>query len=421
MSVPLPSSVTKPQFEVADIFRLFGEEYRQNHHLPLSTHRLMWEIEHCRTSDLGGHLRKCDECGRLHIEYNSCCNRHCPKCQALVKARWLEARKAELLPVGYFHNVFTLPHELNPLILRNKSVTLNILFRAVKETLLTFGVDPRWHLNGQLGFMAILHTWDQKLNQHPHLHVIIPAGALSADKKTWTSTRKRKCRKTGIWKDFLFRVEPLSQTFRGKFLDFLKKAYQKRELKFSGTIQHLVKEMEFNRFCSPLYEKDWVVYSKKPFKGADHVFDYLGRYVHRVAISNNRIIDIKDGNVTFTWKDRNENYQIKEETLPAEVFIRRFLLHELPSGFMRIRYYGFLCNRFRKENLNIIRGLLGVEDTLEKPSKSSRELMLELTGIDPSLCPECKKGRMKKIFSVEKPPVYEILKKIMKLPKNDSS
>jgi|APSaa5957512622_1039677.scaffolds.fasta_scaffold29375_2 hypothetical protein len=421
MSAPISRPFSKPQFEVADIFRLIGEEYRKYHNLPLSTKRIMWEIEHCRTSELGGHLRQCDECDHRHNEYNSCCNRHCPKCQALAKARWLEARKTELLPVGYFHNVFTIPHEFNPLVLRNKKVVLNILFRAVKETLLAFGFDPKWHLSGQLGFIAILHTWDQKLNQHPHLHVIIPAGAMSSDKKKWTSTRKSKCRKTGIAKDFLFRVEPLSQTFRGKFLDFLKKAHKKGKLKFSGNIQHLAEKNKFDKFCSPLYDKNWVVFSKKPFKGAEHVFDYLGRYVHRVAISNNRIVNIKDGKVTFTWKDRNENYQTKEETVPADVFISRFLLHELPTGFVRIRYYGFLCNRFRQENLKIIRKILGVEETLEQPSKCALELIKELTGIDLSLCPKCQKGRMKTITTVKKPTVYTIMKKILKNQINDSS
>ncbi len=421
MSAPISTPSAKPQFEVADIFRQFGEEYRKNRHLPLSTVRMMWEIEHCRTSEMGGHLRECDECDHRHNEYNSCCNRHCPKCQALVKARWLEARKAELLPVGYFHNVFTLPHEFNPLVLRNKKVVYHILFRAVKETLLAFGYDPKWHLSGQLGFISILHTWDQKQFLHPHLHVIVPAGALSSDKKKWTSTRKRKCRKTGIAKDFLFRVEPLSETFRGKFLDFLKKAYRKGDLKFSGDIRHLAEKNEFDGFCSPLYRANWVVYSKAPFKGAEHVFDYLGRYVHRVAISNNRIVDVKDGKVTFVWKDRNENYRTKEETVPADVFIGRFLLHELPSGFMRIRYYGFLCNRFRKENLEIVREILGVEEALEQPSKSALELMMELTGIDLSLCPKCQKGRMRIIHSVKKPTIYTIMKKISTLRINDSS
>ncbi len=412
---------TKPQFEVADVIRLFGEEYCQNRNLPLSTKRIMWDIEHCRTSELGGHLMQCDECGYQHNEYNSCCNRHCPKCQALVKAKWLEARKAEILPVGYFHNVFTLPHELNLLVLGNKSVVLNILFWAVKETLLAFGFDPKWHLMGQLGFIAILHTWDQKLNLHPHLHIIIPAGVLSPEKDKWVPTKKRKCRKTGIEKDFLFRVEPLSETFRGKFLDLLKKAYRKEELQFSGDIEYLSNQFQFNNFCSLLYDKKWVVYSKKPFKGAEHVFDYLGRYVHRVAISNNRIVDINVENVTFTWKDRNEDYQIKEEKIPADLFISRFLLHELPAGFMRIRYYGFLSNRFRKVNLKIIRDLLRVQDRSEEPPKSSFELILELTGIDISICPECKKGKLKSVQSKNKPTSNEIWKKIMKNQITDSS
>ena len=421
MSAPISTAFIKPQFEIADIFSLFGKEYHKNHYVPLATARLMWEIEHCRSSEMGGHLKECDECDHLHIEYNSCCNRHCPKCQALVKARWLEARKTELLPVGYFHNVFTIPHEFNPLILRNKAVIYNILFRAAKETLLAFGLDPKWHLNGQLGFIAILHTWDQKLKQHPHLHIIIPAGALSLDKKEWISTRRKKCRKTGVMKDFLFRVEPLSITFRGKFLDFLKKAHKEKELKFSGNIQHLGDEKEFNRFCSPQYNKKWVVFSKKPFKGAEHVFEYLGRYVHRVAISNNRIVNIKDGKITFTWKDRKNNYETKNETLSADEFIRRFLLHELPSGFMRIRYFGFFPNRFRKENHKMILELLDVDESLEIPFKNALELMMELTGIDLTLCPKCEKGHMKSICSVRKPTIYTIMKEVLKARINNSS
>ena len=325
----------------------------------------------------------------------------------------MEARKAELLPVGYFHNVFTLPHELNPLILRNTDTLLSILFRAVKETLMVFGLDPKWHLEGNLGFLSILHTWDQQLNAHYHLHVIIPAGALAPDKSKWINTRRRKNKKTGQMKDFLFHVKALSATFRGKYLDFLKKAFCNNELKFPKAIENLAKKMNFERFCWDLQQKDWVVYSKAPFKGPEYVFEYLGRYVHRVAISNDRIKNIEDGKVTFTIKNRDKDYKTEEVTLPVDLFMTRFLLHELPSGFMKIRYYGFLCNRYKKENLNRIRGLLGI-GPLEKLEKTTLELMLELTGKDLGLCQNCKKGKMKLFSTINKPKYLKIYSRFPK-------
>jgi hypothetical protein len=374
-----------PGYEVADIFRKYGEQYRSDHPLPLSHLKVMHDIEVCRTAYLGGHLEQCDCCGFQRISYNSCRNRHCPKCQTLTKARWLEARKVELLPVTYFHNVFTLPHELNPLTLCNKEVVFRILFKAVSETLMQFGANPENGLGGKLGFTCVLHTWDQTLLDHFHLHCLIPSGALSSNGDRWLSARE----------DFLFSVRALSKVFRGKFIDLLKQAFAKDDIIFPGAIQHLKTQEEFLKLLKQLWEKDWVVYSKKPFAGPQQVLDYLGRYTHRVAISNNRIIGIDNGQVSFTYKDRKNNDSRKVMTLKADEFIRRFLLHVLPDRFMRIRHFGFLANRSKKHNLGLCRQLLGLSPELpEVAKKTSRELMFDLTGIDPTKCPQCTRGTM---------------------------
>lgn len=370
------------KWEVADIFRLHGKAYRNGHLLPLSDLKVMHAIEVCRTSWLGGHVEKCDSCGFKQYAYNSCRNRHCPKCQSLTKARWIEDRKSELLPVGYFHNVFTLPHELNPLALRNKKTVFNILFKSVSETLLEFG---RNNIGGTLGFLCILHTWDQKLLDHFHLHCVIPAGALSADKRRWIPAKK----------NFLFRVDKLSIVFREKFIDYLERAYTNGELIFPGKISTLKNRRGFRRFIDGLREHQWVVYSKKPFAGPEQVLDYIGRYTHRVAISNNRIIDVRDGRVTFAYRDRRNGDVSKSMTLKAEEFIRRFLLHVLPEGFVRIRHLGMLANRCKKENIRHIRELTCVPEIAQrKAKKSMQELMLELTGTDINICPCCKDGIM---------------------------
>jgi hypothetical protein len=345
---------------------------------------------------LGGHLEQCDACGFERPAYNSCRNRHCPKCQALAKARWLDERKAELLPVGYFHDVFTLPHELNPISLTNKRAIYNILFRSVSETLLEFGKDPRHRLGGKPGFIAILHTWDQTLMDHIHLHCLIPAGALSFDGKSWIHASKK----------FLFPVKALSRAFRQRFIRLLKKAFKKGEIIFPGNTRQLGTKKGFSRLINRLWGKDWVVYSKKPFKRPEYVLDYLGRYVHRVAISNNRIIAVEDKTVTFWYKKRlkSEKPVKKKMGLKAEEFIRRFLLHVLPSDFMRIRYFGFLSNRYRKERLRQCRGLLGICPDLPQISKKTcREMILQFTGFDISICPHCKKGNMIIIKEIPRP------------------
>ncbi len=382
----IPSA--RPKWEVADVFRMHGKEYRGNHSLPLSHLKVMRSIEVCRTSYLGGYVEKCRLCGFKKPAYNSCRNRHCPKCQSLTKARWLEDRKSELLPVGYFHNVFTLPHKLNPLILRNKKTVFNILFKSVSETLLEFG---RNNTGGKLGFLCILHTCEQKLRDHFHLHCVVPAGALSFDGCKWIPIRE----------DFLFDVTALSIVFRKKFVDYLKAARNNSDLVFTGKTAVLETERGFSRFIDSLMEHRWVVYSKKPFGGPEQVLDYIGRYTHRVAISNNRIINVKDGRITFAYRDRKRDDIHRTKTLDADEFIRRFLLHVLPNGFMRIRHFGVFANRCKKQNIQRIRELNGVSETVtEKTKKTTQELMLELTGTDVAMCPCCKKGIMEVIAEI---------------------
>ncbi len=367
--------------ELADIFRNYGQEYRQNHALPLSHLRVMRAVERCRTAALGGHLQQCDACGFERPAYNSCRNRHCPKCQSLANARWLEKQKLEILPVGYFHLVFTVPHELNRLILVNKKPLINILFHAVSETLLEFA---RTHLGGTLGLTAVLHTWDQILLDHFHLHCLVPAGALSGDQNRWIPAGK----------NFLFPVKALSIVFRGKFLEFLKKAFDQKKLLFVGQSAPLADGGTFTLLLKILRQKPWVVYAKKPFASPDSVLDYLGRYTHRVALSNNRICSLHNSEVTFTYRDRKNQNQLKLMKLQVYEFIRRFLLHVIPKGFMRVRHFGFLANR-SKERLSTCRQLLGLLPALPKPlQRSTHELMLALTGIDLTRCPRCRKGTL---------------------------
>jgi hypothetical protein len=337
----------------------------------------MRAIETCRTAYLGGHAEKCNCCGFKRPAYNSCRNRHCPKCQALVKARWLQDRKSELLPVGYFHTVFTIPHELNLIAMYNSRIIYDLLFRSVAETLQEFAADPK-HLGGKPGFTAILHTWDQKLLYHIHLHCVIPGGALSHDGKRWIHARK----------EFLFPVKALSKMFRGKFTAYLKEEFINGDLKIPEGVY-------FNRLLNQLWKKEWVVYAKAPFGGPEKVLDYLGRYTHRVAISNNRIKKVKNGMVSFTYRDRADGDSRKMLTLPAPELIRRFLKHVLPKSYMRIRHFGFLAPRSKGRDLARCRELLGVvTEDVKLPRKTPRQLMLEITGVDIEKCPRCKLGRM---------------------------
>jgi hypothetical protein len=366
----LAAGEKKARPELADVFRQYGDSYRKTHPLPASHQKVMRAIGVCRTQALGGHLKQCDSCGFEHPSYNSCRNRHCPKCQSLAKAKWLEKQTAELLPVGYFHLVFTLPHEFNRLILAHKKILLTLLFKAVSETLLEFG---QRRFKGTLGIIAVLHTWDQMLKDHFHLHCLIPAGALSVDHSRWIGARP----------NFLFAVTALSQVFRGKFLALLQQACDK------GKIPPATNEIQASR------QKSWVVYAKKPFGSPQTVLDYHGRYTHRVALSNNRILNVENGEVTFSYRDRSDKDRLKSMTLDAHKFIRRFLLHVLPDGFMRIRHFGFLANRVKKLALPQCRKLLGLHPALPQlPKRSAHELLRELTGIDLSRCPSCKQGTM---------------------------
>jgi len=386
----------RPRWEVADIFREYGDAYRQAHPLPLSHLKVMHAIEVCRTSYLGGHLEHCDSCDYERPVYNSCRNRHCPKCQALTKARWLAARQAELLPVGYFHNVFTLPHELNPLALVNQQVVYDLLFRSVSETLQEFGADPKHGLGGKLGFTAILHTWDQKLLYHVHLHCLIAGGALSFDGQGWTAAHP----------NFLFPVKALSRVFRGKFIHYLQKAFLAGKLVFPGKAASLETEKGFSGFINQLWSKDWVVYSKQPFAGPEQVLDYLGRYTHRVAIANHRIKKVESGYVTFSYLNRKNGGKLEEMTLKAQAFIGRFLLHIVPQSYMRIRHFGFLANRNKEQDLGRCRELLGgcrqVPEGMGVTCGNTNELMLRLTGLDLTKCPCCQMGTMVVVGQIPK-------------------
>ncbi|MFC1825669.1 IS91 family transposase [Thermodesulfobacteriota bacterium] len=378
----------KSGLEVADIFRAYGPAYRKVHgkEMPLSQHRVMKAIEICRTSELGGHVDECDECRALRISYNSCRNRHCPKCQSLDKERWLEARKKDVLPVQYFHVVFTIPEQLWPIALRNRKVVYSILFRAVSETLKELAGDLK-HLGAKIGFIAILHTWSQILLHHPHIHCLVPGGGLSLDGKRWI----------GCKEDFFIHVEVLSRLFRGKFLHHLKEAYNSGALGFPGTIEELKSKRAFGKLFTELYGKEWVVNSKPAFKNAESVMEYLGRYTHRVAITNDRIVQLEGNQVIFKYRDREDNDKVKLMSVDALEFIRRFLLHVLPDGFMKIRHYGILSNRNRNDKLPICKSLLGppVRDIACIEEKESwEELLFRITGIDLKVCPHCGKGNM---------------------------
>lgn len=382
----MSSSQQSNRIEVADIFREFGPLYRQIHKLPSYILKTMKDIESCRTAALGGHVDECDRCGHVMISYNSCRNRHCPKCQNLAKERWIQERKRDLLPVPYFHLVFTLPDTLNPLALVNPKAMYDLLFKSASEALLELGQDPE-HLGAQVGMIAILHTWGQNLLDHLHLHGIVPGGGLSKDGQAWISSRE----------DFFIHVMALSRSLRGKFLFYLKKAYRAGSLKCVGKAQHLGDPKAFQILVDQLYELEWVVYSKRPFGGPEQVLEYLGRYTHRVAISNNRIVKWEDGRVTFRWRDYRDGDQVKLMTLDALEFIRRFLLHILPQGFFKIRYYGILGSRNRHTKLKRCKELLGVAIDQDSPGsqpESWEELLFELTGLDPRICPKCQEGRM---------------------------
>ncbi len=372
--------------ELADIFRQHGPAYRRSHSMPLNHLRVMRAVEVCRTATLGGHKDKCDSCGHIEISYNSCRNRHCPKCQTLQKEKWIEARNEDLLPIQYFHVVFTIPSELNPLVIMNQKALYNLMFRSASETLIELSNNPR-HLGARIGFMGVLHTWGQNLMDHPHIHCVVTGGGLSMEGKRWVSCRKR----------FFIPVRVMSALFRGKFLSYLKSAFEIEDLIFPGGIGHLGDPHVFERFRRQLYHKKWVVYCKPPFDGAERVLQYLGRYTHRIAISNNRILTAEDGTVTFRWRDYSDGDKQKTMTLKVDEFIRRYLLHVLPNRYVRIRHFGLLANRSRKDNITLCRELLGTCMSITKKKETWQEQLLRICGIDVTTCPVCQKGRMFRI------------------------
>jgi Putative transposase/Transposase zinc-binding domain len=361
--------------EVADIVRRFGPAFRETYrgHLNRSQLRTLGAIEACRTAALGGHVYECAHCGARKIVYNSCRNRHCPKCQSLQTAQWLEQRRAELLPVPYFHVVFTLPEELNPLALSHPRLLYDLLFRCASETLLEIAADPK-HLGARIGLLAILHTWSQKLTLHPHLHCLVPAGGLSIDGDWWVRCRRR----------FFLPVRVLSKLYRGKFLAALQAAVEKGDLPPT----HLPA-------LDPLYRKPWMVYSKPPFGNPKQVLAYLARYTHRVALTNQRLVKITDEKVTFTWKDYADAETQREMTLSGEEFLRRFLLHVLPERFVRIRYFGLFANRHREQRVALCRSLLSGPPAQKLEAESWQARLQRLSGIDPLLCTTCGQPAMR--------------------------
>jgi hypothetical protein len=334
--------MVRPRLEVADIFREYGAAYSESHRTALlpEQRRVIRAITLCRTAALGGHVEACAECHHQRISYNSCRNRHCPKCQSLESARWLAERQAELLPVEYFHLVFTLPEELAPLALQNKRVIYNLLFSAASATLRRLAADPR-HLGAEIGFLAVLHTWGQQLQHHPHLHCVVPGGGLSPDRQRWVSCRR----------GFFLPVKVLSRFFRRLLLEELQRAFDNQQLSFHGRVAPLADPPAFAELLNGLRHKEWVVYAKPPFGSPAKVLAYLGGYTHRVAISNHRLVKSEDGRVSFRWKDYRHASRQSVVTLEAAEFIRRYLVHVLPSGFQRIRHYGLLSNRGGREKL----------------------------------------------------------------------
>jgi hypothetical protein len=379
----------RPALELADIFRQHGPAYRRTHALPRDRLRVMRAIEVCRTAALGGHVEKCDQCSYTRIAYNSCRNRHCPKCQNTERARWLQSRQAELLPVEYFHVVFTVPEEIARIAYYNQREVYGILLRTAADTLLTIARDPK-HLGAEIGFFTILHTWGQNLQHHPHVHCVIPGGGLSSDHTRWISCRP----------GFFLPVRVLSRLFRRLFLAALQTAFDKGKLRFFGELKQLRDAACFTAYLQPLRETEWVIYAKPPFGGPHQVLEYLGRYTHRVAISNRRLLSVDADSVTFQWKDYRAHGRQKSRhmTLAADDFIRRFLIHTLPDRFQRIRHCGFLANRHRKRNLELARRLLSKPITQLLPAAAQCLIVLAaLTASQPLRCPACGVGQLVRI------------------------
>ena len=367
----------KKKIEVQDIIKKYGEEYKEKHKMMPHIAKTMEAIEKCRTEKLGYHEDVCDECGYRKISYNSCRNRHCPKCQSIARAKWVEEREAEILNVKYFHVVMTIPSELYMIAYQNQRKVYKILFKATAETLEELARDKKY-LGAEIGFMEVLHTWGQTLVYHPHIHCIVPAGGIDKIGK-WRNSKKK----------FFIPVKVLSRKFRGKFLYYLKK----EKLEFYGKNEYLNNKQNFDELMSKMYNKEWISYCKPPFENAKSVIKYLGRYTHRVAISNERIVNEENGEVTFKYRDYKDNNKMKEMTLKAEEFIRRFLMHILPPGFMKIRHYGLLGNRNKKTKLAVCKKLTNTTSPV-KPKLTTLEILKKTLGVDFNICPMCHKGHL---------------------------
>jgi hypothetical protein len=390
---PHRADAARVKVELTEVFARHGAAYQAAHRLVPVQYRAMRAIQACRTAALGGHVERCEACGRLRYHYHSCRNRHCPKCQTLAKERWLAARRAELLPVPYFHVVFTLPHELNALAQGNPRLIYALLFHSVSATLTEFGENARW-LGGSIAATLILHTWGQTLTEHLHLHCLIAAGALAEDGH-WIHPRP----------GFLFPIQALSAVFRGKFIAALKHAFTRGLLKLAGSTQPLAHPQAQQRFVAQLYRHDWVVYAKPAFSGPESVLDYLGRYTHRVAISNHRLLSVSESEVRFRYRDYAHGNKMKVMRLDAQEFIRRFLTHVLPQGFMRIRHYGLLANRTKRAKLAQARTALDAPPVPRAPAAETVETFwLRVANLDIHLCPHCRAGRMIIVAPISTPP-----------------
>jgi hypothetical protein len=367
--------------ELGDIFRLHGPAYLAafGNSLSAGQKKTLRDIAACRTAALGGHVKQCDRCGHRTIAYCSCRNRHCPKCQNAARGAWLEQRAAELLPVGYFHIVFTLPQTIAPLALQNQRIVYGLLFRAAAETLLQIAADPK-HLGASIGFIAVLHTWGQNLHHHPHLHCVVPGGGIAPGRSRWIASRRQ----------FLLPVKVLSRLFRAKFANYLRRAFHRGELSFDGLLQHLGQPQNFLPWLNRIVQSEWVVYAKPPFGGPHQVLKYLARYTHRVAITNRRLVALQNDQVSFRWKDYRQAGQAAVMTLQAAEFIRRFLLHVLPRGFVKIRHFGFLANRGRADNIRLCRRLLDAQS----PNVRAAAVTRRKQPAQAERCPLCREGWM---------------------------
>ena len=386
------------QITLGDILQEHGGRYISQNRVPEEQRSLIHLLSACRTAGLGSHFEKCDHCNYTEKSYNSCRNRHCPVCQQKEKLEWIDKRMKELLPVGYYHLVFTLPHELGPLCLQNKKVMYGLLFKAVSQTLLELTRDVK-HLGADIGLVTVLHTWGQNMKEHPHLHCIMPAGGLSFDREHWVHIPDKN--------NFFIAGKVLAKKFRGKFLDMLKQSKEKGELDFHGNLTGIKGPVQFNRFLTPLYKKNWVVNVQKPMGNPEKILEYLSRYVFRIAITDRRILEVKDGKVRFSWKDYRTG-RFREMKLDINEFIRRFLLHVLPKGFFKVRYYGILSSRYRKQNIETARQLLAQEaenqkeevledggQILEKQNTVWTEILESIRNFRQPNCPACKKGRLR--------------------------